>query len=93
MKTAESSSAYNAFPEMYAKFPLCAATFLTCTNFWFLHQMNAAPPHKIFLQTLLRCYFQWRGFLLPVFKHELRSLRFGAVCRERRHSKLVIAAL
>lgn len=93
MKTAESSSAYNAFPEMYAKFPLCAATFLTCTNVWFLHQMNAAPPHKIFLQTLRRCYFQWRGFLLPVFKHELRSLRFGTVCREWRHSKLVIAAL
>lgn len=72
--------------EMHAKFPLCAATFLTCSNFWFLHQMNAAPPHEIFL-------LQWRGFLLPVFKHELRSLRFGAVCRERWHSKLVIAAL
>lgn len=79
--------------EIYIKFSLCAAAFLTCSNFWFLHQMNAAPPHQIFLQTLLRCYFQWRVFLLPVFKHELQSLRFGAVCRERRHSKLVIAAL
>lgn len=32
--------------EMHAKFPLCAATFLTCSDFWFLHQMNAAPPKR-----------------------------------------------
>lgn len=56
-------------------------------------KLSPAPPHKILLHTLLRCYWHWRGFLLPVFKHELRSLRFGTVRRERRHSKLVIAAL
>lgn len=55
--------------------------------------LNGTFPHKILLQTLLCCYGHWRGFLLPVFKHELRSLRFGTVRRERRHSKLVIAAL
>lgn len=79
--------------ETHAKFPLCAATFLTCSDFWFLHQMNAAPPHESSLQTARRCYLQWRGLLLPVFKHELGSLRFGAVWRERWHNKLVIAAL
>lgn len=56
-------------------------------------KLNPAPPHKILLHTLLCCCWHWRGFLLPVFKHELRSLRFGTVRWERRHSKLVIAAL
>lgn len=37
-------------------------------------------------------YPQWTELLLPILKNELGSLRLGAVCGERRHGQLVIAA-
>lgn len=54
---------------------------------------NPRSPQPVFLHTLLRGYPQWKELLLPVLKHQLGSLRLGAVRGERRNGQLVIAAL
>lgn len=54
---------------------------------------NPRSPQQFFLHILLRGYPQWKELLLPVLKHQLGSLRLGAVRGERRHSQLVITAL
>jgi len=51
------------------------------------------PPQQCSLRTLLRGYPQWKELPLPVLKHQLGSLRLGAIRGERRHRQLVIAAL
>lgn len=54
---------------------------------------NSRSPQQFFLCAPLWGYPQWKELLLPVLKHQLGSLRLGAVCGERGHSQLVIATL
>lgn len=82
--------------EIYIISPACSHhLFMTSPTSLQLYASKATldPHSSFFLHILLRGYPQWKELLLPVLKHQLGSLRLGAVRWERRNSQLVITAL